>query len=109
MNSRPANLGLASWLESNPDMHEFVTARDRLERALSRVLREVDVAIVHNVFNLHYNLPLTAALHRLAERGPHRALHRLVPRHLALREPGPRVRRCGRATRGACCENISRT
>jgi glycosyltransferase involved in cell wall biosynthesis len=42
---------------------------DRLVERLYPLLEESDVCIVHNAVTLHKNLPLTAALYRLAERG----------------------------------------
>lgn len=39
-----------------------------IEAALAPTLRELDVCFVHNALTLHFNLPLTAALHRLAAR-----------------------------------------
>lgn len=44
---------------------EFATLRNRLVASLSDVLADVDALIAHNVFTLHKNLPLTAALHQL--------------------------------------------
>jgi len=41
----------------------------RLERKLSPILPSFDNVIVHNIFTKHFNLPLTAALHRLLDSG----------------------------------------
>lgn len=65
----PAALRLAARPEQATLPPEFFARRDRLERALGVVLEPVDVVIVHNILNTHFNLPLTAALHRLADRG----------------------------------------
>ncbi len=47
----------------------FRALADRLARSLETALRGLDVCIVHNALTLHFNLPLTAALHRLNEAG----------------------------------------
>jgi len=40
---------------------------EKIYRYLKRAATDLDVLIVHNVLTMHYNLPLTYALHRLAE------------------------------------------
>ena len=45
----------------------FAPLRDRLVRRLRALLGDTDVCIVHNAITLHKNLPLTAALRRLAD------------------------------------------
>src|SRR5829696_975517 len=47
----------------------FLEWRDRLEAILAELLAGVGVCFVHNVFTMTKNLPLTAALCALAERG----------------------------------------
>ncbi len=47
----------------------FLEWRDRLEAILARLLAGVGTCFVHNVFTMTKNLPLTAALCALAERG----------------------------------------
>jgi glycosyltransferase involved in cell wall biosynthesis len=47
----------------------FAPVRDRLSDRLRPLLAEADVCIVHNAITLHKNLPLTAALRRLADEG----------------------------------------
>lgn len=47
---------------------EFEQLSKEIEVGLDRVLGAIDVCIVHNALTLHFNLPLTAALHRLAAR-----------------------------------------
>lgn len=47
----------------------FEALRDALYADLRRALDGVDVLIAHNALTLHKNLPLTAALYRLAEEG----------------------------------------
>ena len=47
----------------------FRRVAERIEGELRSALAGVDVCIVHNAFTLHFNLPLTAALHRIALQG----------------------------------------
>jgi glycosyltransferase involved in cell wall biosynthesis len=46
---------------------EFATLRAEIAQRLATELDELDVLIVHNALTLHFNLPLTAALWRLAD------------------------------------------
>ena len=46
---------------------EFDSLVGRLIRPLEEALDQFDSVIVHNVFTKHFNLPLTAALHRLLD------------------------------------------
>jgi glycosyltransferase involved in cell wall biosynthesis len=46
---------------------EFATLRAEIVQRLRTELDELDVLIVHNALTLHFNLPLTAALWRLAD------------------------------------------
>lgn len=48
---------------------EFIALRDRLTDRLRPLLAEAEACIVHNAVTLHKNLPLTAALRRLADEG----------------------------------------
>jgi len=41
----------------------FGQLADRIHTRMARNLRDVDVCIIHNVLTMHFNLPLTAALH----------------------------------------------
>ncbi|GAB4260632.1 MAG: hypothetical protein Kow0092_09620 [Deferrisomatales bacterium] len=52
---------------SHPEALDALT--DRIERYLCALSERFDVLIAHNVLTMHYNLPLTRALHRLADRG----------------------------------------
>jgi glycosyltransferase involved in cell wall biosynthesis len=45
----------------------FAALRDRLLAWWNDALAPFDAAIVHNAFTLHFNIPLTAALHRAAD------------------------------------------
>ena len=47
----------------------FEALTHQLEGSLAPLLSSLDVCIVHNALTLHFNLPLTAALHRLAASG----------------------------------------
>ena len=47
----------------------FYDLAERIEEALSVALRDIDVCIIHNALTLHFNLPLTCALERLAVSG----------------------------------------
>ncbi|MFN0073935.1 MAG: glycosyltransferase [Chloroflexota bacterium] len=48
---------------------DFQTLTDRIDLDLTDSLRDIDICIVHNALTLHFNLPLTVALHRIAQRG----------------------------------------
>ena len=52
-----------------PPAGQFEAACQRLERALGEALGPDEIVIAHNVLTTHFNLPLTAALFRLAEQG----------------------------------------
>ncbi len=47
----------------------FWQLSEEIYRYLSRTLEHFDLLIAHNVLTMHYNLPLTYALHRLADEG----------------------------------------
>jgi glycosyltransferase involved in cell wall biosynthesis len=49
---------------------DFERTADEIEHGLRDALAGVDVVFAHNVASLNFNLPLTAALHRLAGAGP---------------------------------------
>ena len=65
----PQVLEIGKQLSEGEVSPQFESLRDLLVRRLSSVLNRVDVTIVHNVITLHKNLPLTAALHQLSEKG----------------------------------------
>jgi glycosyltransferase involved in cell wall biosynthesis len=46
---------------------DFESQARALELVLAPILADLDVCVVHNALTLHFNLPLTVALHRLAE------------------------------------------
>jgi glycosyltransferase involved in cell wall biosynthesis len=65
----PENLRVMHSLEKGIVLPEFNVLQATLENSLASVLSASDLLIVHNVFHHHFNLPLTAALHHLIERG----------------------------------------
>ena len=58
---------VAEALERGEVPAEFNTRRDEIVELLAKALAGVDVLIVHNVMTMHFNLPLTAALHKLLD------------------------------------------
>lgn len=61
------NLDLAAALARGEVPPAFELLRDRLVERLARALMDTDLAIVHNILTMHFNLPLVAALHQLAD------------------------------------------
>ena len=59
-------LAIKKQLDQGQVTPDFDALRDRLAALLSDALAGVDVLIAHNVFTLHKNLPLTAALYDYA-------------------------------------------
>lgn len=84
----PEVLAVKAELDRGEVTARFYALRDALMAKLDRLLNGVDVLIGHNVFTLHKNLPLTAALYEwIVERGPRR-LGVLAWHHdLAWRDP----------------------
>jgi glycosyltransferase involved in cell wall biosynthesis len=70
----PQNLQIARALDQGTLPPEFEELAPRIAERLARVLSDSDIVIAHNVFNYHFNLPLTAALHRLLDQGDLRRL-----------------------------------
>jgi mannosylglucosylglycerate synthase len=66
----PENQLIAQALERNVLAPEFEPLAARIETALMRQFAETDVVLVHNAFNFHFNLPLTAALYHLVDSRP---------------------------------------
>lgn len=60
---------IADTLDGNTASPAFLMLQDRIEKALSRILAPRDIVIAHNVMTAHFNLPLTAAIHRLVDKG----------------------------------------
>jgi len=50
-------------------LQELESASEDIYNYLSQALQTFDVLIAHNVLSMHYNLPLTVALHKLANAG----------------------------------------
>jgi glycosyltransferase involved in cell wall biosynthesis len=65
----PENLHVMRSLEQGLVPPEFNALQALIENSLAPILSASDLLIVHNVFHHHFNLPLTAALHHLIERG----------------------------------------
>lgn len=63
-------LAVTHELEQGRVTPAYVALIDQIRDALARVLREVDVCVVHNALTLHKNLALTSALHRIAAEKP---------------------------------------
>lgn len=61
----PEVLAIKEELDRGRVTARFQQLRDRLAELLRPYIAATDVLIAHNVFTLHKNLPLTAALHRL--------------------------------------------
>jgi glycosyltransferase involved in cell wall biosynthesis len=60
-----AVLKVKQQLDAGQVTQEFEQLRDRIAKALRPLLSDVDVLIAHNVFTLHKNLALTAALYKI--------------------------------------------
>ena len=70
MDSRNPQIARASQqLEAGRIPDDFEALTTSLETSLAPALEGMDHVIVHNVFTKHFNLPLTAALVRLLDRG----------------------------------------
>jgi glycosyltransferase involved in cell wall biosynthesis len=65
----PDILRLSAELEAGRVPNDFAITVDSLVEELAAGLRETDHLMVHNIFTKHFNLPLTAALHRLLDGG----------------------------------------
>lgn len=63
----PEVLAVGQALAQGQVIKAFEQVRERLTGQLEELLTDVDVLIVHNAITLHKNLPLTAALHQLAQ------------------------------------------
>jgi mannosylglucosylglycerate synthase len=65
----PDVLTIGAELEAGHVPATFEAMTDRIEELLVPILSRFDNVIVHNVFTKRFNLPLTAALFRLLDRG----------------------------------------
>lgn len=66
---RPSVSELNRRLERGELPSVFEEVVTNLERILDPILARFDVVIAHNLFSKHFNLPLTAALYRLLDKG----------------------------------------
>ncbi len=70
MNSRfPAIVEASQQLEQGQIPADFVALAKHLEGSLQPALQDLDHLVIHNVFTKHFNLPLTAALFSLLDKG----------------------------------------
>ncbi|MBI4317275.1 MAG: glycosyltransferase [Chloroflexi bacterium] len=65
----PALLAVNEELDRGRIGDGFQQLSRTLESCLQELFTDIDVCIVHNALSLHFNLPLTAALHRLLSSG----------------------------------------
>jgi glycosyltransferase involved in cell wall biosynthesis len=65
----PDVVTMSQALEKGQVPDDFERFSDFIEIALEKALEAMDIVIVHNIFTKHFNLPLTAALVRLLDRG----------------------------------------
>ena len=87
----PDVLAVKGQLDRGDVTPDFIALRDKLASLLSDVLAGVDVLIAHNVFTLHKNLALTAALYELHRLGSgERARHKILAWHHDLAWDDPR-------------------
>lgn len=63
----PLHLAVRKILDSGQADQNFNKYRAELLELLRPILSEADVTIVHNIFTMHFNLPLTLALHDLSK------------------------------------------
>jgi glycosyltransferase involved in cell wall biosynthesis len=64
----PDVLVVKQELDTGQVTPRFAALRERIETRLREILSDVDILIAHNVFTLHKNLALTAALSQVANR-----------------------------------------
>jgi len=65
MDSQYAQIAeMSAYLERGQVPPDFEVMTQHLTKTLAPILGRFDTIIVHNVFTKHFNLPLTAALHR---------------------------------------------
>jgi len=67
--THPAVSAVRDALDQGNVIQAFAALQQTIERQLHPLLEKLDVLIVHNALSLHFNLPLTAALWKLAESG----------------------------------------
>jgi glycosyltransferase involved in cell wall biosynthesis len=67
LGSRTSEVKEAHRALANGDSAKLVVLTDRILDFFRGIMKGVDVLIAHNVLTMHYNLPLTMALHRMAD------------------------------------------
>jgi glycosyltransferase involved in cell wall biosynthesis len=68
MDSQYAQIAqMSAYLEKGQTPPDFEDVTQGLARTLAPILSRFDNLIVHNLFTKHFNLPLTAALHRFLD------------------------------------------
>jgi glycosyltransferase involved in cell wall biosynthesis len=65
----PENIRMNIVLEQGNLPDDFNDAIEKIENHLAPILADVEHVIIHNIFTKHFNLALTAALHRLIDQG----------------------------------------
>ncbi|HKZ69632.1 MAG TPA: hypothetical protein VJ020_06115, partial [Anaerolineales bacterium] len=70
----PQNVEIAAALDSGNVPTEFSRLQARIASTSANIMREGDIVFAHNVLTTHFNLPLTAAIHQLVDRGTIRRL-----------------------------------
>lgn len=65
----PDVLRVTRALEQGIVLPAFNDLQDNLRESLHHVLEGTEICFVHNVLSLHFNLPLTAAIHDLIDEG----------------------------------------
>jgi len=65
----PRVVEVSRQLEAGQIPAEFEQLSTSLEKSLEPALASIDNVIIHNIFSKHFNLPLTAALVRLLDKG----------------------------------------
>jgi glycosyltransferase involved in cell wall biosynthesis len=88
----PDVLAVKAQLDHGNVTADFIALRDRLVALLSDALADVDALIAHNVFTLHKNLALSAALYELLrpDRSPGPVRSRVLAWHHDLAWDDPR-------------------
>jgi glycosyltransferase involved in cell wall biosynthesis len=65
----PGVVEASRQLEAGRVPADFDKLTLHLEKSLSLALQDVDIAMIHNIFTKHFNLPLTAALVSMLDQG----------------------------------------
>jgi glycosyltransferase involved in cell wall biosynthesis len=65
----PEIITITNALEEGDIPNNFKSCQEQLYTTLRLILKDKQVCVVHNVLSLHFNLPLTAAIHQLIDDG----------------------------------------